>query len=331
MKKLVTMFLTLVLCVGAICVPASAYYTEVSELSWVTASAEPIGTTTCAREDEGGKTHTVYIYPEGTTFTPTGLGDIAVFRAWTLDSLNDAPAGSYAPSCYEARSMSDPAFVPEPGVIYMLEETDTMTIAHDMHIMVEGGASQPETPEEPEETTEPETPANPFGDVPDSAYYYEPVLWAVEEGITTGRSATSFAPNDTCTEANILTFLWRAYGEPASKTTENPFGTAVNTGSYYYDAALWAYEQGMIDETFDPNTACTRSQAVYFMWVAAGSPDDAAAASFTDVAADASYADAVNWAVAQGVTTGRTASTFAPDDTCTRGNIVTFLYRDLAE
>ena len=148
--------------------------------------------------------------------------------------------------------------------------------------------------------------------------------------ITTGRSATSFAPNDTCTEANILTFLWRANGEPAAETAENPFGAAVNTGSYYYDAALWAYEQGMIDETFDPNTACTRAQAVYFMWVAADSPE-AAASSFTDVAADADYAGAVNWAVAQGVTTGRTASTFAPDDTCTRGNIVTFLYRDLAE
>ena len=172
---------------------------------------------------------------------------------------------------------------------------------------------------------------NPFTDVAATAYYYEPVLWAVEEGITTGRSATTFAPNDTCTEANILTFLWRANGEPAAETAENPFGAAVNTGSYYYNAALWAYEQGMIDETFDPNTACTRAQAVYFMWVAAGSPDDAAASSFTDVAADASYADAVNWAVAQGVTTGRTASTFAPDDTCTRGNIVTFLYRDLAE
>ena len=168
---------------------------------------------------------------------------------------------------------------------------------------------------------------NPFTDVAATAYYYEPVLWAVEEGITTGRSATTFAPNDTCTEANILTFLWRAYGEPAAKAAENPFGAAVNTGSYYYNAALWAYEQGMIDETFDPNTACTRAQAVYFMWVAAGSPDDAAASSFTDVAADASYADAVNWAVAQGVTTGRTASTFAPDDTCTRGNIVTFLHR----
>ena len=83
----------------------------------------------------------------------------------------------------------------------------------------------------------------------------------------------------------------------------------------------------MIDETFNPNTACTRAQAVYFMWVAAGSPDDAADSSFTDVAADASYADAVNWAVEQGITTGRSASTFAPSDTCTRGNIAAFLYR----
>ena len=194
-----------------------------------------------------------------------------------------------------------------------------------------GTSAQPETPEEPEETTEPEPSASPFGDVASTAYYYEPVLWAVEEGITTGRSATTFAPNDTCTEANILTFLWRAYGEPAPKAAENPFGAAVNTGSYYYNAALWAYEQGMIDETFNPNTACTRAQAVYFMWVAAGSPDDAADSSFTDVAADASYADAVNWAVEQGVTTGRSKTVFAPADTCTRGNIVTFLYRDLAE
>ena len=332
MKKLVTMFLTLVLCVGAICVPASAYYTEVSEMTYVTPSNSSIGTTTCTRTDEGGKTHTVYIFPAGTTFDCRSDGTVLMIYAWTLESLNNRTAGYFNSGyAYLANSYDSPDFVPEPGVVYLLEETNTMDFAQDMYIMVEGGASQSETPEEPEETTEPEPSASPFGDVAESAYYYDPVLWAVEEGITTGRSATSFAPNDTCTEANILTFLWRAYGEPAPKTTENPFGTAVNTGSYYYDAALWAYEQGMIDETFDPNTACTRSQAVYFMWVAAGSPDDAAAASFTDVAADASYADAVNWAVAQGVTTGRTASTFAPDDTCTRGNIVTFLYRDLAE
>ena len=326
MKKLVTMFLALVLCVGAICVPASAYYTEVSELNNVTPSNSYTSTTTCTRTDEGGKTHTVYVFPAGTTFDCRSDGISLMIYAWTLESLNNRTA-SYFDSgyAYLANGNNSTDFVPEPGVVYLLEETNSMDFAQDMYIMVEGGASQPETSEEPE------TPANPFGDVAESAYYYEPVLWAVEEGITTGRSATTFVPNDTCTEANILTFLWRAYDEPAPKTAENPFGSAVNTGSYYYDAALWAYEQGMIDETFAPNTACTRAQAVYFMWVAAGSPAGAAASAFTDVAADASYADAVNWAVAQGVTTGRSATVFAPADTCTRGNIVTFLYRDLAE
>ena len=333
MKKLVTMFLTLALCVGVICVPASAYYTEVSEMNYVTPSSSYIDTTTCTRTDEGGKTHTVYIFPAGTTFDCRSDGTALMIYAWTLESLNTRTAGYFnSDYAYLANSYDSPDFVPTPGVIYLLEETNTMDFAQDMYIMVESGeASQPETPEEPAEATEPETPANPFADVAETAYYYEPVLWAVEEGITTGRSATAFAPNDTCTEANILTFLWRAYGEPAPKAAENPFGSAVSTDSYYYDAALWAYEQGMIGGTFAPNTACTRAQAVYFMWVAAGSPAGAAASSFTDVAADASYADAVNWAVAQGITTGRTETTFAPADTCTRGNIVTFLYRDLAE
>ena len=187
-----------------------------------------------------------------------------------------------------------------------------------------------ETPaqETPAETPAQEAPAaNPFTDVADTAYYYEPVLWAVGKGITTGRTETTFVPNETCTEANILTFLWRASGKPAAAVTENPFGEAVSADAYYYQAALWAFEKKMIDETFTPNTACTRDQAVYFMWMAAGAPADAKAASFTDVAADASYAAAVNWAVAQGVTTGRTETTFAPTETCTRGNIVTFLYR----
>lgn len=190
----------------------------------------------------------------------------------------------------------------------------------------------PASQEPPAETTEEkpagEAPAaNPFTDVASDAYYYDPVLWAVGKGITTGRTETTFVPNETCTEANILTFLWRASGEPAAAVTENPFGEAVSADAYYYKAALWAFEKKMIDETFAPNTACTRAQAVYFMWMAAGAPTDAAAAAFTDVAADASYAAAVNWAVAQGVTTGRTETTFAPAETCTRGNIVTFLYR----
>ena len=120
----------------------------------------------------------------------------------------------------------------------------------------------------------------------------------------------------------VLALLLREKGHFVS-------GEAVSADAYYYKAALWAFEKKMIDETFAPNTACTRAQAVYFMWMAAGAPTDAAAAAFTDVAADASYAAAVNWAVAQGVTTGRTETTFAPAETCTRGNIVTFLYLSL--
>ncbi len=169
---------------------------------------------------------------------------------------------------------------------------------------------------------------NPFADVAETSAYYDGILWAVEEGITTGRTETTFVPGENCTEANILTFLWRANGEPAAETTENPFGEAVSADAYYYQAALWAFEKKMIDETFVPNTACTRAQAVYFMWMAAGSPDDAAAASFTDVAADADYAAAVNWAVAQEVTKGTgDGTTFSPENVCTRGQIVTFLYR----
>ena len=168
----------------------------------------------------------------------------------------------------------------------------------------------------------------PFTDVATTSAYYEGIEWAVEKGITTGRTETTFVPGENCTEANILTFLWRAEGEPKAETTENPFGEAVSTDAYYYGAALWAYEMGMIDETFAPNTACTRAQAVRFMWIDAGSPADVDAASFTDVAADADYAAAVNWAVDRGVTNGTgDGTTFSPENVCTRGQIVTFLYR----
>ena len=162
----------------------------------------------------------------------------------------------------------------------------------------------------------------------ETSAYYEGILWAVEKGITTGRTETTFAPSEDCTEANILTFLWRAEGSPAAETAENPFGEAVNAEAYYYKAALWAFEKGMIDATFAPNTACTRAQAVRFMWIDAGSPADVDAASFTDVAADADYAAAVNWAVDRGVTNGTgDGTTFSPDTVCTRGQIATFLYR----
>jgi len=176
-------------------------------------------------------------------------------------------------------------------------------------------------------------PTNPtvggFTDVKTGDFFAEPVKWAVEKGITEGTSETTFSPTADCYTAQILSFLWRANGSP-KPTGSNPF-TDVKSGDFYADAAIWAYEKGMVSgTTFGGNTLCTRSMAVMYMWKAAGSPS-AKAASFADVPAGADYAQAVAWAVEQEITSGTSATTFSPDDICTRGQIVSFLYRGLAK
>lgn len=169
-----------------------------------------------------------------------------------------------------------------------------------------------------------------FVDVSADAYYAEPVKWAVEKSITGGTTATTFSPNNTCSNAHILTFLWRANGSPESKAV-NPF-TDIQEGAYYYGAALWAAEKDLVSGTsFNANEPCTRAKTMEFMWRAAGSPKVSYDGRFTDVAADAGYAQAVAWAIEKGVTGGTTATTFSPDSTCTRGQIVAFLYRAFAK
>ena len=161
---------------------------------------------------------------------------------------------------------------------------------------------------------------NPFTDVKESDYFYNPVLWAVEKEVTNGTSATTFSPANTCTRAQIITFLWRASGSPEPGITCSFLD--VPAGSYYEKAVTWATEQGMVEgDKFYPNDPCTRLMAVEFMWAQAGRPD-APAASFEDV-----NSPAVDWAVEAGVTNGTSATTFSPDSTCTRGQIVTFLWR----
>ena len=184
-----------------------------------------------------------------------------------------------------------------------------------------------ETPaEETEETPAEETAANPFTDVAETAYYYDAVLWAVENGITTGKTETTFVPGETCTTAHILTFLWRANGSPEPTITENPF-TDVKETDYFYKAALWASEKELVSgNVFTPSAPCTRGQTMLYLYLLAGSPE-AEPTEFTDVAADSVYNRAISWAVTQGITTGKTETTFAPDEICTRGHIVTFLYR----
>ena len=171
---------------------------------------------------------------------------------------------------------------------------------------------------------------NPFIDVPAGSYYEDAVIWAVDKGITTGTSATTFNPNGICTRAQAVTFLWRAAGSPAAKSAVMPF-TDVKAGSYYYDAVLWAVEKGITkgtsDTMFSPDATCTRAQIVTFLYRASGSPAVSGNAAFTDVAADAYYAAAVTWAEKNGITGGIGGGLFGSDQSCTRGQIVTFLYR----
>ena len=174
------------------------------------------------------------------------------------------------------------------------------------------------------------TAQNPFVDVKEGAYYYDAVLWAVEQKITSGTSATTFSPEASCTRAQMVTFLWRAAGSPKVENGKNPF-TDVQADAYYYDAVLWAVEKGVTSgtsaTTFSPDATVTRGQTVTFLYRNAGSPEVSGTMPFTDVEADAYYAKAVQWAVQQKITTGTSETTFSPMSDCTRGQIVTFLYR----
>ena len=169
-----------------------------------------------------------------------------------------------------------------------------------------------------------------FADVPADAYYAKAVECAVKKGITNGKANGLFGSNDSCTRAQIVTFLWRASGSPEPKTASNPF-TDVAANAYYCKAVLWAVENGITTgtsaTTFSPDSPCTRAQGVTFLWRANGSKAASAAASFTDVASDAYYAPAVAWAAEQNVTSGVGNGLFSSDTTCTRAQIVSMLYR----
>ena len=171
---------------------------------------------------------------------------------------------------------------------------------------------------------------NPFSDVQENDYFFDPVNWAVQNQVTTGTTPTTFSPEEDCTRAQIVTFLWRAKGSPEPKSTTNPF-TDVQQSDYFAKAVLWAAEEGITkgssEKTFSPNDTVTRGQTVTFLWRMQGSEKVAANNPFTDVAADQYYSDAVSWAVKNKVTTGKTDTLFAPEDPCTRAQIVTFLYR----
>ena len=171
-----------------------------------------------------------------------------------------------------------------------------------------------------------------FSDVKAGAYYEKSVAWAVEQGITAGKKDGTFAPNETCSRAHILTFLWRAAGSPKSDLSESYYWDVKPT-DYYYEAARWAAEKGITDiagVNFNPGTPCTRAAAVEYIWCYAGRPK-ADAVSFSDVSGSSDTAKAIYWAVRYGVTNGRNETTFDQNSTTTRAQIVTFLHRYFVE
>ncbi len=174
-----------------------------------------------------------------------------------------------------------------------------------------------------------------FKDMPEKGNWaHDAIDWAVYYGVTAGTSANTFSPNQGCTRAQVVTFLWRAAGQPEPSGSDNPFKD-VPSDAYYYKAVLWAVEHnvtaGTSATTFSPNSTCTRAQIVTFLWRYAGEPAPKTANNpFKDVSADAYYYKAVLWASETGVTTGTSATTFSPSSTCTRAQVVAFLYREIA-
>lgn len=170
-----------------------------------------------------------------------------------------------------------------------------------------------------------------FRDIDSGAYYFTPVLWAVDNGITSGIDKTHFAPEQICTRAQVVTFLWRAAGKPEPETTANPF-MDVPKGCFYEKAVLWAYESGITTGTaarrFSPDLPCNRAQVVTFLHRTKGCPEPAGGITFPDVAEGSFYYRAVLWAAGRGITVGMDGGRFRPENACSRAQIVTFLYRD---
>ena len=159
---------------------------------------------------------------------------------------------------------------------------------------------------------------------------FDPVQWAVDNGITTGTAPTTFDPEGQCMRAVVVTFLWRAAGEPEPTSANNPFKD-VKESDFYYKAVLWAVEKGITNgltaDTFGPTALCNRAQVVTFLGRAMGEPASDAAVSFTDVEEGKFYTTAVAWAVEKGITNGISATAFGVDGICNRAQVVTFLYR----
>ena len=284
-------------------------------------------------QDPDGKYMTVGSDAAGLTDTPTAL-TLNYSSTWTI-SGNGAYLNHFGGSgstC--AAGWQDYSAASDSGSQWDIYQANTVTAENGTKIVFTAVGSG-ETNVRIGDTmyhitvTGGEERENPFADVAESDFFYESVLWAVEKGITTGVDDTHFNPTDACVRGQVVTFLWRAMGQPGH-TIENPF-VDVAESDFFYDAVLWAYENGITTgvslDRFNPYGQCNRAQAVTFLWRSQGSPESNAAVSFTDVKTGEFYTSAVAWAVENGITTGLDNGTFGPLEICNRAQVVTFLYR----
>ena len=284
-------------------------------------------------QDPDGKYMTVGSDAAGLTDTPTAL-TLNYSSTWTI-SGNGAYLNHFGGSgstC--AAGWQDYSAASDSGSQWDIYQANTVTAENGTKIVFTAVGSG-ETNVRIGDTmyhitvTGGEERENPFADVAESDFFYESVLWAVEKGITTGVDDTHFNPTDACVRGQVVTFLWRAMGQPGH-TIENPF-VDVAESDFFYDAVLWAYENGITTgvslDRFNPYGQCNRAQAVTFLWRSQGSPESNAAVSFTDVKTGEFYTSAVAWAVENGITTGMGDGTFGPLEICNRAQVVTFLYR----
>ena len=357
-RKLLSLALTLVMCL-ALAVPAMAAEVGNGKCTYELSNT-PVGTVEIAyqygwNEDgtEAVKTLTVYVVPDNTTVTsktvpngklpydmydfeysewlhPQKFTNVAEpFTVVAVDGDLQRPVAWQVFSEDLNTEYYDPTFPQnldgEESGICVIAESAVKAVG--LTIKPYAGGTTPSTPETPATPVE-QTPSTGFTDVKASDYFATPVAWAIEKEITNGTGNNKFSSGENCTNAQILTFLWRAYGKP-EPTISNPFTNTIPEA--YTKAAIWAYEKGMVSgTTFDVDGLCSRALAVTYMWQAAGCPTPATTSSFTDVPVDAAFATAVSWAVENAITTGTSDTTFAPNDICTRGHIVTFLHRNLA-
>jgi len=283
------------------------------------------------------------------------------FGAWIDNSdgthsrfCSDCSASETAPHLWDEGTVIKEASESSLGIIrYTCTDcgaTRSVPLVYDGEAKLESLAEGSPEPESPAESSpEPESPAEGgkeaelpsaetapeilFSDVAPGAYYSEAVAWAVDSGITSGTSSTTFSPDLSCTRGQVVTFLWRAQGAPEPMGTATAF-TDVKAGAYYEKAVQWAVENGITSgtssTTFSPDASCSRGQVVTFLWRMEKSPSPAGSATtFTDVKPGAYYEKAVQWAVENSITSGTSSTTFSPDATCSRGQVVTFLFRDM--